>query len=214
MIQRLSNLFSSKAIFNSKRSFCAIKNTTSTLSLSSMASDPLFKYTSGRWLWNEEEQLKARYRWFNVLNLQEAACEAVGASQCLSLEKIGEGNSNKAYRLTLDNGRKVIAKIPHPNAGPRQLTTASEVATMEYARTILALPVPKVFAWSATDQNPIEAEYIIMEEAQGSQLDEVWQDLNIRSKHDIISDIVDIESKLLSISFDKYENAYCVTLLV
>ncbi|XP_014561693.1 hypothetical protein COCVIDRAFT_33286 [Bipolaris victoriae FI3] len=118
--------------------------------------NPLFCYTSGRWLWNEREQLEARYR-------------PVGANKCISFEKIGEGNYNKAYRLEMEDGQKIIAKVPHPNAGPRILTTASEVATMD-----------------ATDQNPVQAEYIIMEQARGSQLHETWQGLSLRRKCDIV----------------------------
>ena len=165
--------------------------------------NPLFCYTSGRWLWNEREQLEARYRRFNISSLQQAACQAVGADKCVSFEKISEGNYNKAYRLEMDDGQRVIAKVPHPNAGPQVLTTASEVATMEFARNILNLPAPQVLAWSATDQNPVQAEYIIMEEARGSQLHEVWQDLSLRKKCEIIREFVDVERKLLSISFNK-----------
>jgi len=165
--------------------------------------NPLFCYTSGRWLWNEREQLEARYRRFDVSSLQQAACQAVGAKKCISFKKIGEGNYNKAYRLEMEDGQKIIAKVPHPNAGPRVHTTASEVATMEFARTVLNLPVPRVLAWNATDQHPVQAEYIIMEEASGSQLHEVWQDLPLRRKCDIIRELVDVERKLLSVSFEK-----------
>ncbi|RII14889.1 hypothetical protein CUC08_Gglean003811 [Alternaria sp. MG1] len=170
--------------------------------------NPLFCYTNGLWLWNEREQLEARYRRFDVSSLKQAACKAVGAHECVSLDKIGEGNYNKAYRLEMDDGQKIIAKVPHPNAGPPKLTTASEVATMEFARTILNIPVPQVLAWRATDQNPVQAEYIIMEEASGSQLHEVWQDLPLRKKVDIIREFVDIERKLLSISFHKLGSLY------
>ena len=165
--------------------------------------NPLFCYTSGRWLWNEREQLEARYRRFDVPGLQQAACQAVGANKCMSFKKVGEGNYNKAYRLEMEDGQKIMAKIPHPNAGPRVHTTASEVATMEFARTVLNLPVPRVLAWSATDQNPVQAEYIIMEEASGSQLHEVWQDLSLRRKCEIVREFVDVERKLLSVSFEK-----------
>ena len=164
---------------------------------------PLFSYTSGRWLWNENEQQKIRYRRFDVPTLQRIACEAAGAKSCVSLEKLGEGKYNKAYRIEMDNGQKVIAKIPHPNASPGGLTTSSEVATMEFARTVLDIPVPKVLAWSASDQNPVQAEYIIMEEAKGFQLHEVWQELPLRTKCDIIRNFVDVERKLLSVSFDR-----------
>ncbi|KAH5433184.1 hypothetical protein HBI32_055360 [Parastagonospora nodorum] len=170
--------------------------------------NPLFCYTSGRWLWNEREQLQARFRRFDIPSLQQAACQAVGAEKCISIEKIGEGNYNKAFRLEMEDGRKVIAKAPHPNAGPPSITTASEVATMEFARTVLNIPVPRVFAWSANEQNPVQAEYIIMEEARGSQLHEVWDELPLRKKVDVIRGIVDIERKLLSVSFDMIGSLY------
>ena len=50
-----------------------------------------------------------------------------------------------------------------------------------------------------------------MEEAKGSQLHEVWQNLQLRAKCDIIHEIVNVESKLLSVSFDKYVPA-CINI--
>jgi hypothetical protein len=176
-------------------------------------SDALFSYTSGRWLWNEKGQLEARYRRFDVARLQEAACRAVGAEKCTFVQKIGEGNYNKAYRLTMENGQTVIAKIAHPNAGPAGFTTASEVATMEFVRTVLGLPVPKVLAWNANDQNAVEAEYILMEEAKGSRLHEVWEKLPLAKKRDIIFRIIDVESKMLSISFTKYASHWSLNIM-
>lgn len=84
----------------------------------------LFNYTSGRWLWNEQKQLDMRYRRFNVESLKKVACEALDSTECISHEKIGEGNYNKAFRLVMQDGRYVIARIPSPNAGPATLTTA------------------------------------------------------------------------------------------
>jgi hypothetical protein len=176
--------------------------------------NPLFNYTSGRWLWNERERREARYRYFDVSSLQHVACQALGASKCISFEKIGEGNYNKAYRIKMEDGQKVTAKIPHPNAGPKLLTTTSEVATMDFVRTVLNILVPKALAWSATDQNPVQAEYIIMEEAKGSQLHEVWQELPLRKKCDIVREFVDVERKLLSVSFAKYGPANSIQSLL
>lgn len=102
----------------------------STAALSS-EHESFFRYEGCRWLWNEEEQLRKRYRSFNVEALKQAAANAVGAKSCTSMVKAGEGNSSKAFRMTMDDGRAVIAKVPNPNAGPAGRTTASEVATME-----------------------------------------------------------------------------------
>ena len=94
--------------------------------------DTLFCYDSARWLWDEEKQLRERYRPFNVEKLKQVAAEALGASKCVSIEKLNEGNFNKALRLVMDNNALAIARIPNPNAGPAFLTTASEVATIDF----------------------------------------------------------------------------------
>ncbi|KAH9220296.1 kinase-like domain-containing protein [Leptodontidium sp. 2 PMI_412] len=152
-----------------------------------------FHYTSGRWLWDEESQRRERFVAFNVQELQRIAAESVGAQCCVSITKLAEGGYNKVFRLVMDNGSVAIARLPNPNAGPTQKTTASEVATMDFARTVLNIPVPKVFAWSAAANNPVDAEYIIMEEAPGIQLED---------------GLVEIEKKLLSVSFTRYGNIY------
>lgn len=159
----------------------------------SLNQEQLFVYTSGRWLWNEEQQLAARYRSFNIASLKKLACELTGSEKCISLEKIGEGNYNKAFRLKIKHGQNLIVKIPNPNAGPARYITASEVATMEFSRSILDLPVPKVLAWGATSQNPVESEYIIMGEANGTQLHSLWSNMEIRAKLDIVAQIVGIK---------------------
>ena len=48
------------------------------------------------------------------------------------MTKLGEGSLNKVFRLVMDSGLVVIARIPNPNAGPPFNTTASEVATMDF----------------------------------------------------------------------------------
>ncbi|KDB26353.1 hypothetical protein H109_01821 [Trichophyton interdigitale MR816] len=58
--------------------------------------------------------------------------DAVGASYCISVKKYPDGMFNKAFVLTMDNGREVVAKVPNPNAGIPHYTTASEVATMDF----------------------------------------------------------------------------------
>ncbi|TVY39560.1 Altered inheritance of mitochondria protein, mitochondrial [Lachnellula subtilissima] len=167
-----------------------------------------FHYTSGRWLWDEESQQRERFLVFNVQELERTAAESVGAQSCVSVIKLAEGGYNKVFRLVMDNGSVAIARIPNPNAGPAYKTTASEVATMDFARTVLNIPVPKVFAWSATANNPVEAEYIIMEEAPGTQLEDVWDGKTISDKTNIVKGLVEIEKKLLSVSFTRYGNIY------
>lgn len=91
-----------------------------------------YQYTSGRWLWDEETRLQERYKQFNVPGLKSVATKATGAKSCISITKFAEGAFNKLFRLVMDDGSAVFARIPMPVAGPLYQTVASEVATMDY----------------------------------------------------------------------------------
>lgn len=87
--------------------------------------------------------------------------------------------------------------------------TASEVATMDYVRNYLGVPVPKVLAWSSkAKENGIGAEYIIMETAQGVQLSNVWTDLDARQKKNVTNSIIEAEQRLLDAKFSQYGSLY------
>lgn len=94
--------------------------------------EDFFRFTRGRFVCNETEQLIQRHVKFNVNELAATAAKAIGATKCVKIEKCPDGHYNKAFILTMDNGKEAIGKIPNPNAGPAHLTTASEVATMDF----------------------------------------------------------------------------------
>lgn len=152
--------------------------------------DDLFRYTSGRWLINEEHQQKQRYITFNISNLCSQAAALFGPGiKCVHIIKL-EGNFNKAFLLMIDDGNKVIAKIPCPNAGTPLLIIVSEVATLKFCifskfhplptclypdclvQSYLSIRVPEVYAWSSNPTNPVGAKYIIMEKIRGIALAE------------------------------------------
>ncbi|KAL4785959.1 hypothetical protein BJX76DRAFT_366412 [Aspergillus varians] len=130
------------------------------------------------------KQLRNRFSPFNVPELQSVAASSVEANRCVEVMKLAEGS------------------IPHPIAGPRYYATASEVAT------ILEIPNPQVFAWSADVNNPVQSEYIIMEEAPGVKLEDVWNKLSLEQRITVMKDLVSWEKKMLSISFNSYGNLY------
>ncbi|KAE8155153.1 phosphotransferase family protein [Aspergillus avenaceus] len=168
----------------------------------------LFHYTSGRWLWGEEQQLRDRQISFNVPELQKIAARSVGAKTCTEIVKLAEGSFNKTFRLGMDNGLSVIARLPHPIAGYKYYTTASEVATMDYARNILDVPIPRVYSWNADADNAVGSEYIIMEEATGTKLDCVWHDFSLEQKVEVMKDLVKLEKKMLSAPLNGYGSLY------
>ena len=118
------------------------------------------------------------------------------------------GCFNKIFNLKFDNGSELIAKIPYPLLSPRHLCTASEVATMDYARTVLKLPVPKVFAWSAfADRTDVGAEYILMEKVEGIELHHRYK--NLRSEGlEIINQLTAMERAFVSRPFSQIGSLY------
>lgn len=98
-----------------------------------------FRYTGGRWLWDEDRRLRERYKRFNVAEIKRIAAESVGSLQCVEMTKLAEGGFNKVFRLIMDDGKRAVARIPTPGAGHAFYTTASEVATMEF----VSLPLNK-----------------------------------------------------------------------
>ena len=73
---------------------------------------------------------------FDVNELARRAAEAVGARLCVRVEKYPDGMYNKSMLFTMDDDSQVVAKVPNPNAGMPHLTTASEVATMDFVRLL------------------------------------------------------------------------------
>lgn len=73
---------------------------------------------------------------------------------------------------------------------------------------VLGTPVPKVLAWSSRSDNPVGAEYIIMEKAQGVQLKEIWNKLDIEVRLNIVKKIAKYQTDWTSISFSKFGGLY------
>lgn len=151
--------------------------------------------------------MKERHVEFDPAALQRAAGKAIGQDQCTHITKIAEGGFNKIFLLTADDGWEVIARIPTPIAGPRY-TTASKVATIDFLRTVLELPVPKILDYSASSENPIGAEYIIMERIHGESLGSRWLSLTTQEVKHVMAQIAQMERKIFSYPFPGYEGLY------
>ncbi|KAL5362812.1 hypothetical protein BJX96DRAFT_109240 [Aspergillus floccosus] len=102
----------------------------------------------------------------------------------------------------MDDGCEIIAKLPKFNAGRPYFTTASKVATMDF---VLDLPVLRVCAWSSRAlENPLRAEYILMEKQTGVVLTDVWNSLKGKQKAHIMDQVVEIERRLAATKFSKF----------
>ena len=139
-----------------------------------MVPQDFFNYTSGRWIYNEKQQLEARHIPFSVEALKKAAAEALGVPDSFDMIKVREGLFNRAFLLSNAEGIELIARLPTSLAGPERLTTASEVATLKLMAA-LGIPVPKVFSYSCCAESDVGSEFILMERARGVPLLSVWE---------------------------------------
>jgi hypothetical protein len=98
----------------------------------------------------------------------------------------------------MKDGEELITQLPYPNAFPCRLTVASEVATLRLVK-VHGLPVPNVLDYSTTKENPVGAEYIIMDKAYGEELGDRWFSLPDLERAKLIGRLSKIEEVLFSI---------------
>lgn len=125
----------------------------------------------------------------------------------MSLQKLSEGGFNRVFLVELEDNSQVIVKIPYDHSVPKTYATASEVATLKFLRS-KGIPAPKVYGWSSIANNPVGAEYIVMELASGIGLDSKWFELTKKQQLTVATDVVDIEKKLFAIPFSSTGSIY------
>ncbi|KAL4798332.1 kinase-like domain-containing protein [Aspergillus venezuelensis] len=159
---------------------------------------------------NEKERLKERYITLNIPELQRVARQALGEGEepCPNITRLAEGGFNRVFLLKSKRGHEVIAWLPTPVAGAALYTTASEVATLKFLRDVLGVPVPRVLGYSATPENGVGAEYIIMERVRDVSLAERCDSLSGEEVKSVMVQIVKIERKIFDCPFAAYGSIY------
>lgn len=151
--------------------------------------------------YNEQKRLQERWRVFDVSALHSLAAASVSrdSNEILSMKKLGEWASNRAFSVEFRDGFKLMARIPYPVTQPSELIVASEAATMVFLRS-QGIPVPQVYGYSATADNPAKTEYIFMEFSSGKQLSTVWSDMDEHDRLRFIRSLANLESRLFNTS--------------
>ncbi|KAK2739589.1 hypothetical protein FQN57_006551 [Myotisia sp. PD_48] len=168
----------------------------------------LFKYTSGRFLFNEDLRRSERQVHVNVDALASAICLSVGKPEpeLTSIVKLAEGGINRVLQATFNNGYEVIARIPYHIMLPKHRATASEAATLDLLRSY-GIPAPKVLGYSTSDTNPVGAEYLL-EKIDGNSLGDEWFTMNNKNRVKIMRQIVNLENQFMNIPFPASGSLY------
>ncbi|KAG2413237.1 hypothetical protein HFD88_002426 [Aspergillus terreus] len=158
---------------------------------------------------------RERRRGFNIPELKRLATASINQKEAdvVAFEKLAEGGFNRSFLLTMRDVFRFVARISYPVTQPASLIIASEVATMDFLRSH-DIPVPKVYGYSATADNPAETEYIFTESMQGQSLGNIWFDLSERQRTRLIKEIVQLESRLFALRFPASRSLYYCSDLV
>ncbi|ESZ92168.1 hypothetical protein SBOR_7463 [Sclerotinia borealis F-4128] len=135
--------------------------------------------------------------------LQKVLSLCPDASHIISYDK-KEGGFNKVLIFLMNNGKRIVARLPTRVAGPSILTTNSEVATIAYVKAYTTVPVPHILAWSDDSKNPIGSEYIIMKHVEGVQLQERWSTMSGSQYTKCVQSICMTMKQLAALEFPAY----------
>ncbi|KLO09777.1 hypothetical protein SCHPADRAFT_808487, partial [Schizopora paradoxa] len=173
-----------------------------------------FRYTSARWLRNDNFERQNRYVRFDVNALCDIAATACGAEECTEIKKLDEGGFNRAFLLRFDNDKEAVARIPFPISGPPHLLTASEVATLDFVRNVMDIPAPKVLAWSSrAESTPVGAEFMVLEKVDGVPLPYVLKEIQdakdkARDISETLRHMLNIDRKFTRLKFTMHGSLF------
>jgi hypothetical protein len=161
------------------------------------------------WSWNDSFKHDERRRSFNVSELKRLAAAAVNrkVEDVARSQKLAEGGFNRIFLITMSDGFQLVGRIPYPVTEPKHLVVASEVATMDFLRSH-GLPVPEIYSYSATAENAAGTEYMFMELVPGTNLGNVWFDLSEKARISVVTKLVELESRLFSLSLPASGSLY------
>lgn len=107
----------------------------------------------------------------------------------------------------MHDGFQLVGRIPYPSTEPKHLVIASEVATMDFLR-MNGIPVPKIYSYSTTSENPAGTEYLFMELVRGTNLGDIWFDLPYEARITVVTNLVELESRLFALLFPASGSLY------
>jgi len=154
----------------------------------------------------------ARCDWVDLRGLMAVAEERLGKEKCVSLCELGQGSHNHLYKLSFSDGTEVAASISNsPKEYFTPLVKESEVATMQYLHSSpqYNVPVPEVYAWDFSFENPVRAPYILREVIPGRNLGAAFPTMKLTDQLAIVRELAAVQAELAQPSeFKQIGNIY------
>ncbi|KAF8346817.1 kinase-like domain-containing protein, partial [Amanita rubescens] len=102
--------------------------------------------------------------------------------------------------LNTEDGRKLIARLCRLPRHPSALS--SEVATMTLVRSRTAIPVPVVHFFEDSPSNEVGTQFLVMDYVEGVNLYQIWDDLTLKHKKDVLTQIAWVLGQLANMEFE------------
>ncbi|KIP07759.1 hypothetical protein PHLGIDRAFT_70510 [Phlebiopsis gigantea 11061_1 CR5-6] len=125
---------------------------------------------------------------------------------CGELTLLDEGAYARAYKASLSTGKKLVVRVVLPVRDG--LKTEAEVATMDFVRAETNIPIPRVHLFCSSRNNPIGAEWIVMDFVPGERFIDCWDELSLEARRRTVEDLAGIMSSLYSIT-----STHCASLI-
>ncbi|KAK2744786.1 hypothetical protein FQN55_006542 [Onygenales sp. PD_40] len=116
-----------------------------------------------------------------------------------------QGAFNKLYKVDTDKGT-FLMRVSLP-VDPHYKTT-SEIATIDYVREEIGIPVPGIIAFDESSDNDLDFEWILMELMPGQPLRRKWRKMSMEAKEELVKQLASYQAKLFEKRFDGIGSLY------
>ncbi|KAL9120847.1 MAG: hypothetical protein Q9187_002596 [Circinaria calcarea] len=125
--------------------------------------------------------------------IAEPDIELIKQTIAATVEQLGSNSKNLVVTFMAEGGFNSVFKISTVNKEDNQqkeyifrlsqpvdpfYKTESEVATIELARHFTSIPVPRIYAYDSSFDNPLGLEWMLMEKVYGKSLGSDWIDMD------------------------------------
>ncbi|KLO17666.1 hypothetical protein SCHPADRAFT_900408 [Schizopora paradoxa] len=149
----------------------------------------------------------------NLEALRHAVSRFFGRA-CISCSKLTDGGFHSIYVLQLEEDItddpdlpvEVIARVALPTFSHDKME--SEAATKLYIRARTNVPVPKIHFWDSDPDNPVGAEYMVVERVPGESAADVWDTFSKDQKSFVMEQLAGHISEVFNLRIESIGSLY------
>ena len=176
------------------------------------------------WMRSDSPMAKGLEKMLDQVDLEGLKSIASGlrnGMNCHITDNYTCGAYNIVFEIVFDDGVSWIARLRSAShmqiisqefvfESPtyKQHMMESEIATMKYVREHTSIPVPEVYAFETTSNNPAKLPYILMECIDGHRVPAKARDLPSHLLKQILHELAGVLLKLSTLQFPKIGNLY------